>query len=137
VRASGYTVRLSNRAKKTFSDIKMNYTLFYETQGYLESKRVPKEESGTLICEKITSQQTITLKTKAVDIVSGTLEAITRQESRPDGDGTYSTTTIIVAPGGSRKDLLVGCKLDIVVDGVVVKSVTEGTIKIEDPDDAK
>jgi hypothetical protein len=129
---SGYSITLSNRAKKTHTDITINYTLYYAVQGYVKPERKREEKSGTLTCEKITAQGTVTLKTETVDIISGKLDPTYKQVPRTNADGQRYTASVIDKPGGRRKDLLLGCKVDILVDGKVVKTLTEGTIAIED-----
>ncbi|BDS06202.1 hypothetical protein NT6N_12420 [Oceaniferula spumae] len=135
VSPSGYEVSLNNRAKRTFKDIKLNYTLYYEVQDYLKPEREQKTKEGTLECKAITSQQTITLKTETVDIVSGKLDPVIKNVRRRGADGSDYIEPVVEKPGGRRKDLLIGCKLDVVVDGEVVKSITDGTIQIESPED--
>ncbi|MCP5534957.1 MAG: hypothetical protein H7A51_01850 [Akkermansiaceae bacterium] len=132
---SGYTISLSNRAKETHTDITINYTLYYGVQDYLKPERTRQEKSGSLSCEKIASQATVTLKTETVDIVSGKLDPVLKQVTKRDGNGTPYTEEVVDKPGGRRKDLLLGCKVDIVVNGEVVKSITDGTIAIESPED--
>jgi hypothetical protein len=129
---SGYTITLSNRAKKTHTNITINYTLYYAVQGYVKPKRKREEKTGTLTCEKITAQGTVTLKTETVDIISGKLDPTYKNVPKTNADGKRYTASVLDKPGGRRKDLLLGCKVDILVDGKVVKSITEGTIAIED-----
>ncbi len=129
---SGYKISLSNRAKKTHTNITINYTLYYAVQGYVKPGRKREEKTGTLTCEKITAQGTVTLKTETVDIISGKLDPTYKDVPRTDSQGRRYTASVIDKPGGRRKDLLLGCKVDILVDGKVVKSLTDGTIAIED-----
>jgi len=129
---SGYTISLSNRAKKTHTNITINYTLYYAVQGYVKPERKREEKTGTLTCEKVTAQGTVTLKTETVDIITGKLDPTYKNVPRTNADGQRYTASVIDKPGGRRKDLLLGCKVDILVDGKVVKSLTDGTIAIED-----
>lgn len=134
---SGYTVTLNNRSKKTYKGITINYTLYYGVQGYLKPERKQEEKAGTLTCEKITSQQTLSLNTETVDIISGKLEPVIKNVRKRNAQGEEYVEPVVEKPGGRRKDLLMGCKIDIVVDGEVVKSITDGTIAIEEPDDQR
>lgn len=129
---SGYTISLSNRAKRSFKDISIRYTLYYGVQGYLEPKRKNEEKTGKLTCKLITSQQTVTLKTEAVDIVSGKLEPTFKSVRRRDSEGNTYTDLVVDKPGGRRKDILMGCKVEIVVDGEVVKSEADGTLAVDE-----
>lgn len=128
----GYTITLSNRAKKTHTNITINYTLYYAVQGYVKPERKREKKTGTLTCKKVTAQGTVTLKTETVDIISGKLDPTYKKVPRTNADGTRYTASVLDKPGGRRKDLLLGCKVDILVDGEVVKSLIDGTIAIED-----
>ena len=127
---TGYTISLNNRSKKTYSGITINYTLHYAVQDYLEATRDDKIHSGTLKCPDIGPQGRISLNTETIDIISGILDAITRKQPTTDSDGSTSYKTIIVSPGGRRKDLLKGCKIEILLDGEVVKRFVEGSLQI-------
>lgn len=129
---SGYSITLNNRSKKIHSNITINYTLYYAVQDYIKPERTRKEKEGSVTCEKITSQGTVTLKTETIDIVTGKLDPVLKQVTKRGADGQNYTEEVVDKPGGRRKDLLLGCKIDIVVDGEVVKSITDGTIAIED-----
>ncbi len=131
---SGYSISLHNRSKKTHTQITINYTLYYSVQDYLDPKRERKEKTGTLTCDTIYPQGTATLKTEPIDIITGKLEPVIKNVQRKDANGKPYTEPVVEKPGGRRKDLLLGCKVEIVVDGMVVKSVTDGTIAIENSD---
>lgn len=131
VAPSGYTISLKNRTKNEFSELTLNYTLYYEVQGYLKPERTPQEQTGTLVCKSISSQETISLNTETVNIVSGKLEPVISYKDRKDAEGNHYTEPHVDKPGGRRKDLLVGCKVELVIDGQVVKTETDGTIQIE------
>lgn len=130
---SGYIIKLKNRSQKTYTNLELNYTLYYQTQGYTSSKRIDHTKDGTLTCQTIPPRKTATLKTATVDIVSGKLEPVLGKRRVSNGDGTYRTDEYVVRPGGRKKDLLLGCKVDIILDGEIIKTLTEGTIKIENP----
>lgn len=134
---SGYTITLSNRAKQIFENITLNYTLYYAVQGYVKPGRKQESKSGTLVCKHIPAQGNATVKTETVDIISGKLDPVVGTRQRTDAEGNRYDETYVVEEGGRRKDLLLGCKVDIVVDGEVVKSVTEGTIGIEDANERR
>lgn len=131
IQASGYNIMLSNRSKVAMLDISMNYTLYYKVQGYLKPKRTTKSQSGTLNCEVVAAIGSISYKTETVDIVSGKLEPKIDQVQRRNADGEKYTETVVREPGGRRKDLLVGCRVDILVNDQVVKTVTDGITSLE------
>ncbi len=127
---SGYTISLSNRSKNTYTDLSVNYTLYYQVQGYLKPEREKKMSTGNLSCEKIVANQTVTLHTEKLDIVSGKLEPVIKYVSKTNAEGISYQEPVVAKPGGRRKDLLTGCKVEILVDGEVVKSETDGTISV-------
>lgn len=127
----GYNITLNNGAKTPFTNITINYTLYYAVQDYLNPKRELKEKKGTLICPKILARETLTLKTEPVDIVSGKLEPVIKYRDRKGPDGETYTEPVVEKPGGRRKDQLLGCRVEIVVDGVVVKTESDGSISLE------
>lgn len=134
VAPSGYQISLSNRAKHTFTDITLKYTLYYAVQGYLKPERENKIKEGEVVCKAITSQETVNLKTETINIVSGKLEPVIKNVRRRNADGQEYIEPVVEKEGGNRKDLLLGCKVEIVVDGQVVKSLVDGTIQIENED---
>ncbi len=131
VAPSGYTISLNNRSKSSFTNLTLNYTLYYTVQDYLSPERTPKQVSGTLTCEEITSRETVTLKTETIGIVSGKLEPVIKYKTKKNRDGQSYTEPYVDKPGGRRKDQMVGCKIELIIDGEVVKTETEGTIQME------
>jgi len=127
----GYTISLNNRANNEFSDITINYTLYYAVQDYLKPERTLQEKSGTLECKKILSRATHALLTETVEIVSGKLEPVITYKTKKDSNGNNYQEAHVDKPGGRRKDQLIGCKVEIVIDGEVVKTETDGTLSLE------
>lgn len=128
---SGYTINLRNRSKNAFEGVTLNYTLHYEVQDYLNPERKPESKTGTIDCGTIVPLANITLRTDTVDIVSGKLEPVITNQIRRTATGEDYVEPVVTSPGGKRKDLLVGCRVDVIVDGQVVKSVTDGTLAVE------
>ena len=130
VHPSGYAITLNNRSKEVFSNLTLNYTLHYAVQDYLKPERVNQSKAGTLTCKVLPSSGRETFRTDSVDIVAGKLEPVIKNVRRRSGGQDYMEA-VVTKEGGRRKDLLVGCKLEVVVDGRVVKSVTDGTIQLQ------
>ena len=126
VQPSGYSIILTNRSKEAFSNLTLNYSVYYEVQGYLEPERVRTVETGTLTCKVVAAKGSMNLKTEPVEIVSGKLDPVIQHNNRRNANGEQYVETVVTQPGGRRKDLLVGCRVEIVVDGQIVKTVTEG-----------
>ncbi|MBT8037564.1 MAG: hypothetical protein KJO21_08475 [Verrucomicrobiae bacterium] len=116
---TGYSISLNNRAKRAYTKISLNYTIYYAVQGYLDPQREQKIISGTLTCKKITALEKISLKTQTIDIITG------------KSDPVYDDDGNLIQPEGRRKDLVLGCKVDLLVGGEIVKSITDGTIGIK------
>lgn len=131
VSPSGYTITLYNRSKSRYSDITINYTLYYAVQDYVSPKRTHKEEKGTLECKKIMSKETVYLKTDTVDIVSGKLEPLISYKTQKNQNGQSYQEVHVDEPGGRRKDQLTGCKVELLIDGEVVKSELDGTLSLK------
>lgn len=131
VAPSGYTITLDNRAKNDFSDITINYTLYYAVQDYLKPERTLKEKTGTLVCKKIMAKEKLTLITETVEIVSGKLEPVITYRTKKDANGQSYQEPHVDKPGGRRKDQLIGCKIEVVIDEEVVKTETDGTLSLE------
>lgn len=125
---SGYTITLSNRSKSAIENLTVNYTLYYAVQGYVEPDRKKQQKSGTLTYKVIPAGVTYPQKTETVDIVSGKLEPLFKDETVQGVDGTRYVERKLVEPGGRRKDQLVGCRVDILVDGKVVKTAGDGNL---------
>ncbi|MGE9269513.1 MAG: hypothetical protein ACQKBU_01810 [Verrucomicrobiales bacterium] len=123
---SGYEVRLTNRSQRELKKIKLTYTVYYGVQGYLDPARTTMEFTGRLYCKALAPGKSVTLRTKPVDIVSGVLEPVLADEvlSLPEGDSE------VLYPGGRRKDQLIGCSVDLVVNRKVVKRVREGSLQL-------
>ncbi|MGB0991510.1 MAG: hypothetical protein ACPG32_03475 [Akkermansiaceae bacterium] len=130
VHPSGYTIQVNNRSKKVISNITLNYTLYYAVQDYLKPERKDETKEGSLTIEKIVAQRKQTHKTETIDIVSGKLDPVIKNVRRKGADGQDYIEPVVEKPGGKRKDLLQGCKVDVLVDGKVVKTITEGTLKV-------
>jgi len=130
VSPSGYTITLNNRSKSQYTDITVNYTLYYAVQDYLSPERTPKEQTGTLQCKKIMSKDTVYLKTDTVDIVSGKLDPVISHITKKGQNGQSYQETHVDKPGGRRKDQLIGCKVELLIDGEVVKSELDGTLAL-------
>jgi len=128
---SGYEVKLSNRSRRTFEDIKLSYTIYYGVQDYLKPERKTEESSGELVCKTLTSLGSTTLRTETVSIVTGELEPVIKNEVMRNPDGSTYIEPIVVQPGGRRKDQLIGCTVNLLIDGKIVKTVTEGKIQLE------
>lgn len=128
---SGYEVKISNRSRRTFEDIKLTYTVYYGVQGYLKPERKTEEATGELTLKTLTSLGRTTLRTEPVSIVSGVLEPIMENQVLRNPDGSTYVEPIVKEPGGRRKDQLIGCTVNLIVDGKVVKTVTEGKIQLD------
>lgn len=128
---SGYVITINNRSKQDFKGLKVSYTLHYAVQGYLEPDRKDETLTDTLTCDLApgTSKE---LRTKTVDIVSGKLEPLIENVRRRDKDGNIYNETVVKEVGGLRKDLLKSCEVDLLIDGKIVKTVTDG--KTEEPE---
>ncbi len=80
---------------------------------------------------KIMAKETRTLITETVEIVAGKLEPVISYKTKKDSNGQSYKEAHVDQPGGRRKDQLIGCKIEIVVDDVVVKTETDGTLSLE------
>ncbi|BCX49283.1 hypothetical protein HAHE_31910 [Haloferula helveola] len=128
---SGYEIKISNRAKRDYDNVTLEYTVYYGVQGYLEPERETKEASGTIDVKTLTQLGRVTFRTDPVSIVSGELEPVIENESVRNPDGTSFIQPVVKEPGGRRKDQLIGCSVRILIDGKLVKTVTEGNISLE------
>ncbi len=124
-------ITINNRSKQNFKNLEVSYTLHYAVQGYLEPDRKAETLTDTLTCNLApgTSKE---LRTKTVDIVSGKMEPLIENIRRRDKDGNNYYESVIKELGGRRKDLMEGCVVDLLIDGKIVKTVTDG--KIEEPE---
>jgi hypothetical protein len=125
---SGYTITLSNRAKTAIENLTVKYTLYYAVQGYVKPDRKTEEKSATLVYKTIPPGGTVSQTTEPVDIVSGKLEPLFKDESVRGPDGKTYVERKLVEPGGRRKDQLVGCRVEILVDGKLVKTEGDGNL---------
>ena len=128
---SGYEVKISNRSRRTFENLKLTYTIYYGVQGYLKPDRKTEEATGELVCKTLTSLGSTTLRTEPVSIVTGELEPIIDNQVMRNPDGSTYIEPIVKEPGGRRKDQLIGCTVNVLIDGKVVKTVTEGKIQLD------
>ena len=128
---SGYNITLNNRSKNTYDNISVKYTLYYEVQGYVDSQRSKMRHHGTLDYGQIVDKERVTLQTEKIDIISGKLEPLIKYKRINQGNGQIDVIPEVVEPGGRRKDLLTGCKVEILINGKVVKSDVDGKIPEE------
>jgi len=128
----GYVISIDNRSKQNFKNLELSYTIHYSVQGYLEPDRKDENLIDKLTCD-LAANTSKELRTKTVDIVTGKMEPLIEQIRRRDEDGKFYYESVIKEPGGRRKDLLETCVVDLLIDGKVVKTVTNG--RTEEPEE--
>lgn len=128
---SGYEIKISNRSRRNFENLKLRYTIYYGVQGYLEPDRETKTKEGELLCKMVTKLGSTTLRTETVEIVSGKLDPLMENQVLRNPDGSTYVQSVVKEPGGRRKDQLIGCTVELVIDDKVVKTITEGKIQLE------
>lgn len=133
VAPSGYVISLNNRSAYDFKNLEVRYTIYYAVQSYINSDRKVETLTGELTYD-LASNRSKELNTKTVDIVNGKMEPLIENVRRRDQDGKHYMESVIKEPGGRRKDLLLGCAVELLIDGEVVKTVTEGKTEEKEPD---
>lgn len=128
---TGYEIKIDNRSKQSFENLKLSYTIYYGVQGYIEPERETKTMSGELLFKFVPALKSTSQRTEPVEIVSGKMEPLFENETVRGPDGTRYTQSVIKEPGGRRKDQLIGCTIKLALDGKVVKTITEGKIQLE------
>lgn len=133
VTPSGYVISLNNRSAQDFKKLEVKYTIYYAVQGYIEPDRKVETLTGDLTYD-LASNKSKELNTKTVNIVNGKMEPLIENVRRRDQDGKYYMESVVKEPGGRRKDLLQGCAVELLIDGKVVKTITEGKTAEKEPD---
>lgn len=114
---TGYEISIKNNRKEPIGNIVANYTIYYSTQELKGEERINRKQNGKIKCPDLDKWNEETVKTKFIELRKG------RGSSSKKGKKSAKNTTY-------GKDIMIGCTVDIYVDGKHVMTENSGMLKI-------
>jgi len=139
-----YNVTVYNRSKTPIKDVKLNYHYYY-CVGTLTPggpKHTPKVTTGGLVFNELAGQDTAVLTTSAIDIIRASKKGVPPPNRGGGGWGSINDGDIDPnffdgrrkesmlcggggSPGARRIDHVIGLVVEILLEGEVVKTVSD------------